>query len=525
MFLRSLPSIVVFFFLACPSWAAEFTDVVDAADDFDDFDTATHDPFDFHIEPTFEAALSSAQISREAACVPSESDIVGEAAMANPRVEVSPGRCREARVVSNKEMLYKGVKNSLKVDLRVGLFKDLELRLRIPYVFHSSRGLKYANEGSQIVDESNSSVDPRTQDIQAAANASFRSDVSAAGNVKALDAFTYYRYFDLGSDYSTYERSGFADPTIGIHWAPLNDERDSTKATLFLAMDYTMPIVPIAEARDQDVGRGLHELHWTLASSKKFSWIEPYFGLEFLLPLSATDSPIGDKDPQNNGQVFTSAPLFGQITIGTEFIPYEDPERNIRHSIDFGFRFGYTSEGRDYTPLFDHISESECNGKTLEDVLPKFDAMGNVSNPDDVACAWIVRQPSNGDPLPVYDLASASENPSGTQFSSDGIMTVESYGTFAGTLGFNLQPSEYFKFRASATLKHDQEHYLTNARTGRDADDQYEVTPDSTVDLEGVDASIEKNPVYNPSYDTSGNRFRIQASNTWLFNVGIALQF
>jgi hypothetical protein len=45
------------------------------------------------------------------------------------------------------------------------------------------------------------------------------------------------------------------------------------------------------------------------------------------------------------------------------------------------------------------------------------------------------------------------------------------------------------------------------------------------VDLEGPDAAIERNPVYNPSYDSSGERFRVQEYNTWQFMLTAALQF
>ncbi|QDG49967.1 hypothetical protein FIV42_04195 [Persicimonas caeni] len=514
---------------SAPAQAAEFTDLLDAADDFDDFQEDTYDPFDFHIEPSFRFDISSAQITREAPCVPDLDRFADEPAVFNnPRVVEDEGRCSEPSMVFNREMLYEHTRSTMDVELRAGLYKDLELHLTVPYVINSARGLKYDNESNlpgQQVDETNSSVDPSNARVEQRAGQVFDDNMSIEEQLRAFDQYNVYRFFDLSDDHRQIERSGFADPTIGIAWAPFNDQRDDTKATLLFGMDYTMPIAPVKEADDKDVGEGKHVLHWKIASSKRFDWIEPYFGIEYFLPIAASDSPIRKVDSQNEGQVFTNPPMRGDVTIGTEFIPYQNDETGERYAIDLRFTMGYVSEGRDYTPLYDHMVNSDCNRKTVADVLPKFEN-GQLTNPEDVACAWIVQRPGNADPNPVYDLASMSqEDRQETLFRTDGIMTVEDYGTFAGQVGFYLQPSRYFQLNAIAQLKHRQEHFLTNARTGRDIDNDAEETDDDTVDLTGSDAQFERNPVYNPTYDSSGNRFRIQEYNTWSFIVNAALQF
>jgi hypothetical protein len=524
-------SVLGLLFVSVSAEAAEFTELLDAADDFDDFQEETYDPFDFNIEPSFRFDISNAQITREAPCLPS-GDPTGEPAVDNnPRLVSGLDRCSEPSLVFNREMLYEHTQSTMDVTLRAGIYKDLELRINVPYVIGSTHGLKYDDESDlsgQQVDETNSSVDPSPANVSRRAEEVFDPAMARESKIRAFDQFNMYRYFELGDEYTQHERSGFADPSLGIFWAPYNDERDDTKATLLLGMEYTMPIAPVKDKDDTDVGEGKHVLHWKLASSKKFDWIEPYFGLEYFLPLAASDSPIRDVDPQNNGQVFTSPPMRGDVTIGTEFIPHEDPKTGERYAIDLRFTMGYVSEGRDYTALYDHMVNSQCNRKTLDEVIPQFDTEGQLTNPGDVACAWIVQEPGNAKNRPVYDLAEPSAqgfDPSKTEFRTDGIMTVEDYGTFAGRIGFYLQPSKYFQLKAIAQLKHRQEHFLTNARTGRDADDTNEVTSDDTVDLTGPDATIERNPVYNPTYDSSGNRFRIQEFNTWSFIVNAALQF
>ncbi len=505
--------------MSSPAYAAEFTDLMDAADNFDDLVDETYDPFDFNIEPRLRLDFQSATISREAACVPNEDALVGEAAQNNPRLVVDRGRCSEPRLISNKEMEFKGQSTAIDVSIRAGIYKDLEFKLTVPYVIGSTTGLKYADG----VDATNSSVDPNDAVVQNAAQRAFNPADTDAQHVDNLDLFTGHRFFDLSDQFLEYERKGFADPAISLEWAPFNDERDDTKATLLLGMQYKMPISPVKAAGNTDVGEGVHELSWRLASSKRFNWIEPYFGLQYFLRMPATDSPIQRVDKQNNGQVFANPPQSGEITVGTEFIPFEDVKTGARYGIDLRFTFGYTSEGRDYTPFFDHFTNSECNGKTLAEVLPDFGTDGVVTNTDDVACSWVVREPANANPVPIYDLGAAVGDDS--PWSSDGIMTVESYATFKGMLGLYLQPTRFFQLKAQVELANQQEHFLTNARTGRDAADDVEATPDSTVDLEGPDAAIEKNPVFNAAYDQNGNRFRIQGFNTWTILITTALQF
>ncbi len=519
------------FVSAPPVEAAEFTDLLDAADDLDDGDPDTYDPWDFHLEPSFNFDYSTAQITREAPCVPSDHPSIDESsdqynpqADGNRRLVRDSERCPEPRIVTNREMLFQGSRSTLDMTLRAGLYKDLELRINIPYVVGSTRGLKYDNDprrGQSVIDEGNSSVDPSDDRIRNHGEDVFDADTDYSQNRdaygSALDEYHMYRFFDLGDEYSRYERSGLADPSVGIHWAPWSDYRDDTKATMLIGMDYVMPIAPVQRHDNDAVGEGLHQLQWNIGASKRFDWIEPYFGARYTLPIPATDSLYGQIDGETggvgSGQVVTNPPHEGMFTIGTEFIPYEDPEAGARYGIDLRFEFGYTSEGRDYTPLFDHMTApgNDCNNRTIESVQPDFDTDGNLTNPDDVACSWVVQQPSNATPA-SYDLESDDE------YAFTDLMTVDDYGTFSGQIGFYLQPIEYFQFRGVAGLTHHQSHLLTNARTGRDS----QRTEDDSVDMS---SEYERNPAYNPAYDNSGDRFRVERFNTWHFSVTAALQF
>lgn len=483
------------------AFGAEFTDLMDAFDDFDDLVDETYDGFDFVLEPSLLAEFGSSVITREAVCVPSAASLVGVAATNfeknNPRLSIDPQRCAEPQVVDNLEAQVDTTKLTLDFGLKFGLYKDLQVHLHVPFVLVDSHRYRFADG----VDGVNSSISPSQTRIDA--------DATDGGE------FSSYKFFDLGVGANEYKRSGFSDPTLGLHWAPFNDARDDTKATLLLGMDYTMPITSIRQVGNTAVGGGLHELHWKIASSKKFNWIEPYFGLQYHLPLTATDSPLRVADPNNVGQIFKNAPQRGEITMGVEFIPFEKPAEDVKYAVDFQFKFGYTSEGRDYSPLFDAFANNGCNGKRLSEL---------AASPE---CSWVKEQPSNaplrgGRPNPLYDLSTVTDDPS---FNFDGITTTESFGSFAGKFGFIAQPSKYFQLKGGLSLTHHQEHFITNARTGKDLPNVEESTPDNTVDLSGSDAKKERNPVFNPVFDRNGSRFRIQEFNIWTASISAALKF
>lgn len=523
--------------ISAPASAAEFTDVLDAADDKDDFSEETYDPFDFNLETSFAYESGKAEITREAPCVNAASagdyntEFGSDIAESNPRVQFDPSRCLGdgPGTVENKEMLYRHQESRLEFDARVGLYKDLELHITAPVVLNESNALKYANESGQAVDSSNSWVDPGEDRVRNDAQNTFGNTGSKDEAAARLSRYKTHGYFDLGSDFSNsaYSRSGFDDPSIGIAWAPYNDQRDDTKATLMLGMDYTVPIAKIRSAENPDaVGDGMHKLAWSVGSSKQFDWIEPYFGMQYMLQLPARGSPIKelkDIDAANEGQSVTQPPQEGEIAIGTEFVPHEveTADDHERYAIDLNFTFGYTSEGRDYTPLFDHMVNSDCNGRTFSDVLPNYDN-GNYQGPGGVRCSWIAQRPANVQPEPTYNVGNIEGNQT---FQTNGIMTVESYATFSGHLGFYIQPTRYFQFKLQGGITHQQEHFLTNARTGSDVSDSREQSADDKVDLTGEDASIERNPVYNSTFDSPGTRFRVNEYNTWNLLLTAALQF
>jgi len=470
--------------LSSPASAAEITDVVDALDDIND------DPFDFHIEPTFRQTIQRGTIVREAPCTP---DPDGPAS-AFQNADNCPD---EATTIFTRELDYERVINALDIDLQIGIWRDLEFHLTLPIIISDTRTLSFAEDDSgRVVSQDNSAMDPADEFIQ--------DDVRDGG------LFETYRYLTVGAENVGPDRAGVGDLTFGLAWSPFNTERQPHLATLTLGFDYTAPTATVADRTNTAVGRGVHELRFSVNASKRYSIVEPYFGLEYLLPITGSDSLFED---YGGGQTRTGPGMGGEVLGGAEFIVYENAQIDQLFTIDLGFVFGFQAEGRDYSVLSDALGGTGCNGLTPNEADFVLDGSpyepSITTSAESAGCAWILQQPSSRQTSP----GTADED---LRYVHDGITSIESYATIGARVAMNFQISEYVEIRLNTEIETETEHFLTSARTGRDRDG------DDEVDFNDPN---ERNPVYNPTIDGVGHRLRAQSVLNIDWGAAIAFQF
>lgn len=467
--------------------AAELTDVVDA------FDEANNNPFDFHLEPAFRHEVERGRITREAGCSPA----------------IDPVRCPEEQTVFNRELDYRHIRNSLDIEAQLGLFRDLELHLVLPIVISQRRSLEYADGVTPDISSISPSSERVAADLNPAIRDSFDSDSRAF--------FGTYRFFDVPEDGR--RRSGLGDMELGIAWSPFNDQRNPYAATLTLGFDYTAPTGTPARRTNSGVGRGVHELQLSILASRRLAeWFDPYFGLVANYSIASANG-LFYKTP-NSRRAAPGAHF--DITMGTEIIMADLPERGMRYTFGVGLDFGYQLEGRDYGPLFEALGGSTCNGLTPREA--GYGAAGPDGNayapdPDDVlpgdaACAWVVQQPGNAQVQPGTPAADL-------RYVHDGITDIDGFARVGGHTALNLQFSQYFELRLNFFLNYAAPHFLTVADAGRDTDN------DDEVDLNPArtNGAVERNPNYNLALDAVGRRMRIENNLTLGFSSVFALQF
>jgi hypothetical protein len=290
---------------ATPVWAVETTDVLDA------FDDDNKDPYDVNLRLRYAQDRRTSTVAREWRCL--ANDQVG--------AQVCPGGSGIELV---KELQYERIRHTLFVDARVGLYKDTELMISLPFVLRDGWTHKFANG----VSRANSTLYP--QDDTAAV---------------------------LAAPYESNQRAGFGDMVMGVRWAPYNWFRDSWAPTWVFGFDWTLPTGEVMTAENDGVGYGLHELklHSTI-SRRSLGVIEPFFGLHGTLRVGADKGLFVS---QGSTQTRSSPGAVIGTRFGSTFLPWEDIAADERVEIELGFSMDYFFEGREYTEIWEALGSPD----------------------------------------------------------------------------------------------------------------------------------------------------------------------
>ena len=294
-------------------------------------------------------------------------------------------------------------------------------------------------------------------------------------------------------------RSGFGDMSVGVRWAVFNDQRptytlkrekdskdnpiwwDDTLATWILEFMYTAPTgTRIVPAGNSGVGLGAHQFTFSTALSKRFRYMDPYFGISSCFQVSQ-----GPDDPsQISYYKYVRPGQVGSMIVGTEIIPYEKHALGYKVALDIRFGMKYISGGdSDYTEMADFFPGTTFFQK---------DASGNY-----------VRD-SNGYPI--------IQNP--TDFGR--LTGREQYLQFYGGIGFYFIAAKYFKLSTSVDLGHDTLHFITFDPIGIDKNGNGRFNP--------AEGDV-PNPNYEGELDQRGYRFRIMDTFLISWSVMLSGQF
>jgi hypothetical protein len=430
-----------------PATAGEFTDVIDAADQ-----RYNGDPFDLTLRVGYERVFKKGDIRRESFnTIPHEWDYYGY---------VNVGE-------------YKQTTHILNMELDIGLFHDISLKTRLPLVLSDTRELT-RKSGFEWPD-----------------------DFNGDGTGDAL--------FSL--PFKSPDRSGIDYIAVGLWWGILDQGRDDTKPnwTVFVEGRFSVGDEMVAACKSSGdqcsegydnagnavtapskggISRGVHEIAGGLRLSRRYSIVEPYFGIEALIGFSKGGTNFFIHN-NSIGQLNTRPPAVGTIDIGLEFIPWEVPDKGRKLVIGVGTGGKYHSEGRDFTPLFDALGTS----------------------------AYFLGQPYgdfNGD-----GINNGGEEEAATQGNAwTGMTDVENYATIFGKVFIAIEPAKYVKFRVGSNFAHETEHFITKT-------DQ---CPSDQVLSDGSGCAV-YNWGHRPELDKPGNRFRSEKTFIWDFFVDATAQF
>ena len=448
--------------VALPSRAAEVTEVADAMDE--------KKPLQIDLDLSYRHVRRDTRLSRE--------NLQADAAGARNLVLVD-------------ELSHAQITDELGFRLAVGLFHDLEIHLFAPLVLRDEQSWGYATVNGQSV-EATSTLKNNRLDI---------SGCLKPGSCSASAAPT-----PIVPTPGKSLRGGFRDPTIGVAWGPINEEREARLhpelfppgkpvSTWVVGFDYTLPLpgdvddpskfgaaTLAADPAAPGAPRG-HELRkahvftlWT-AFSKRFKVADPYFVIRASAPVAVKSGGIGDGafdncwHPDALADVATTncadaawknktgyqPPYEAGFTIGTELALYEDPKGRQKVALDVHGDLRYVGPGRTYTEITD--------------------ALGKLTYADEHL---------------------------------GGLASIGVYGRAAGWL----------QARVAATLGADSPHFITSEPIGRDLNGDGRITLSN-----GQKNSLEQSPTYDFRLDQIGRRLRAETSVSWGVSGTLALTF
>ena len=313
--------------------AADLTDVADS------FDYENNNPFDFRLRVSYQLISESATIARER-CRPSEKT-TGSA-----RDKAACGAERDQFFEYWPEFSASRTRHAMVLAPSIGLFKDLELNLRIPIIFSEVFS-------SSLIAKGGASASSLLQD----------------GIVKK-------------EKMDSRHGAGFGDMSIGWQWGIFNDYRDYTKGTWVIGMTWTIPTGTVWDPKDPrkeqggvGVGRGAHVLSWHVAVSKRWFIFDPYARIRyslFMVPQQVNTRLQQGLNPRSAEPRVVERALapshFGEIIFGNEFVFWENRDKKQKVVLDLRFIAYGQFEGRNYNIFTDMLADFQPTGTIGQDV-------------------------------------------------------------------------------------------------------------------------------------------------------------
>ncbi|WP_242341371.1 hypothetical protein [Anaeromyxobacter sp. SG66] len=433
--------------LAAPAGAAEITRVATSE---------TGNLFDFHVSLRWDRTQLRGKLTREQ----------GDPA-ANPPFGAN---------ADVDELRYTRITNALVPRFAVGLHRDLEVHVELPYVLADDHSWRFALVNGLPV-EAVSTITNNTIDAM-------NQPCDPGGATCPL--------FPVGTNTTVYHGGRAGDVKAGVAWGIFSDARDDTKPFWLVGADLTFPT---ASAYDPAAGRSAswasphvssgnpgafgekvwkYDLYTVL--SRRLGPIDPYFkahvtgmqrssgtysncehAAELARRSPAEATLAGAANCSSWGDdARARLPWIGGLTFGAELVPYENPSEDQKVSVDVRAFADYTSSQRFYNPLTD------MSGK---------------------------------------------------------LHATEPYLTMGGLFGLYLRASRFVSLHASASLATQTAHFLSGESLGRGG------VADAGKDITGVTANPDLNPNYDWRYDAPGRRFRFSETSVFGLSVAGVLQF
>jgi hypothetical protein len=399
-----------------------------------------------------------------------------------------------------KDLLFRSTRQEIVPKLQLGIFQDLWLSASLPIVVRDTRSLSFDQRATPC-------IFPDDPEGRGPTCINARNSTTIADELLPPDGFDSLdpgQGFDGGGSmiFRGPNRAGLDQVHLGLGWAPMNQLRDSTKPTWKIEAQLRVPMGKVmrfnraAPNRQTGVSRGVTEVRLQTSMAKNVGWAEPYFEMFWQAPLSVDKSaPLAALDPAYGATSMSPQQRAG-TTFGVEAVVWESPEDRLRVAVDGNATFEAFFEGRGYSDMWEVFAFAGD---------PTFDENSPLV--------------LDADPQTV----------GGDEMAHPGVTNIENYMTLTTRAGVTAHAGERVRFGAHLGYFVEQSHLISFADAGRDlppcsGGSTMSCEPGGDDDV--VDPnSIEVNPLYAPTIDVVGHRYRVSEARTFLVLVDAQILF
>ncbi len=524
-------------YLACAGVTAHAAEITDLASSFE-----KDKPFGFKLGATYNFSYKTASINRESVPLLQSTQTAQDI---NLHYKVPAGQ-QLGRTETVPDLVYTQRRQQLSIDLAIGIFQDLQLGVSLPLVLRDERqydlnanaGWNQCPAGSwDCVANSSSTFLDGIYPIQPADQLSsgstvFRPPVRGGSGMNMLDTIN-----------------------ISLMGAPVSQKRDPSKPTwtigvegqisigTIMAYDNTRNYLDRNNTQQQElimqsttmdaqgqrgwggVSEGVHRIIVKTALSHKFKYVDPYFGLYYMLPIARKDDGSPWKPDYSFAQKFSTPQMKAGTTFGFEATPIENKRKGHRLALDFRAGLDFHFLGRGYSEAWELLSSSSALICDDQNALPQpFNYKDPQARPGignqitqgtfNPAC----RQPAStasGDPRALLTNASAYYQQPYT-----GLTLIENYLTFTAQFAVIAELFHHARLRLAFNYLRDQGHVITQDDAGsinypqdnRNAANGGRNCNPSRVDLS---CPVDWNPAFRQAINVAGRHYRVDDVNVF----------
>jgi hypothetical protein len=414
-----------------------------------------------------------------------------------------------------RDLIYQQFRHTVTPMLEIGLWHDLSVYVAMPVVVSDNRNYSFDQEqGGDCVFPQRPGAGYTSGSancVNKTNSTSIRDGIIPRDGFDAFeDANPYGQFTDPETDmiFRSPTRRGLDQLHVGLKIGILSQDRKSHlpnwviglegRFAIAKGMTFTRAIQTDDPSGNHRVGRGMHELGAWTALSRRYRWLDPFFGAHWRYGMRAGNTQFtnyGGTQTKINPQSETGA------YFGTEIIAWENKDQHKKVSFILAGSATLHYGGRAYSEVWELLSDSPA-------------MVGDYSPGDAQTCN---RNAS---------LAHAAANPSNPELGGgyvaaggagcgghNGITTVQDFGSFSVNAGLNFHMGPYARLNFGVDLRTDTRHFVT-------ADGRGDAKVSGDPDVVEPD-SLDVNPVRRDVVDNVGRRYLVDD----VFNVNGYLNF